>query len=726
MNACFRRAVGSQIVTFFWVMAISCVAFSLCAGSALPGERSQNTKHEIAGIFASEIQSAQTAQPQNSDEPKLRLPAIWSNNMLIQRGKPICVWGWSSANKEIHLVLTNDAKMTVTVTTKSDSDGNWKFIFPEIDEPSGAIFTLSVSSGTEKLQVNNIIIGDVWLASGQSNMAFLLSGATDGDKAAKDTADSDGKKRYDNLIRYFRINSQPSFIPQDDVDGKWVVCDPKTAPNFSAVGFYFARDIADRYHIPVGLIDSAWGGMPAESYTSIEQLQSTPGLDKYASQFKKVVEERKYVTPEIRKNSKDRWKTYCNAISDLKAAVKGDVPSECIQYTTSEFDDSSWKLIKLPSKIEDAKVGLDNFDGVVWFRKTITIPDTWVNRDLVLCAGYIDDADITFVNGTQVGRTNQWKEMRTYSIPASVNNSNTIAISIRCVDIGGGGGVCAGPLTLSLKNTVNKENALNISGEWRFAIDPSLVLVPKPERTPGEIFPSLSSTLFNARIAPLIKFPVCGAIWYQGEANVSDAEAYRVLFPAMIKDWRQRYGYDFPFYWVQLANFLYRSSQPRESHWAQLRDAQTMTRQLPLTGEAVTIDIGESNDIHPRNKLDVGLRLALWARRDVYGEKINPSSAMLNSYTLVDGKVVLQFLNTGEGLMVKGGEIPGGFAIAGADGKYIWAKATITGPSTIIVESDDVREPALIRYAWDDNPLANVFSRGNNLPVTPFTSTVVK
>lgn len=382
-------------------------------------------------------------------------------------------------------------------------------------------------------------------------------------------------------------------------------------------------------------------------------------------------------------------------------------------WTVTDFEDSAWKTMEVPGLMQEQ--GLKGFNGIVWFRKTIEIPAKWEGKELTLNVGVIDDNDFTYFNGVQVGHTEGWMTPRSYKIPKELVKSGKAVIAVRVMDTGGAGGINGSPESISLH--CSQSDVIPLAGDWKYQVSLNIKDIPQmPVNTANE--PNIPGFLFNAMLNPLIPYSIKGAIWYQGEANTGQAYQYRELMPLMIKDWRDHWGYDFPFYMVQLASFTAQQTAPVDATWAELREAQTRTLHLENTGMAVTIDIGDAFDIHPKNKQEVGRRLALAARAQTYGEKISYSGPMYDTYQIEGNKIRIYFKHTDGGLKTLNNEVIKGFTIAGIDHKFYWANAVIEG-NTIVVSSPEVTFPIAVRYAWADNPICNLYN-GANLPASPF------
>jgi sialate O-acetylesterase len=383
--------------------------------------------------------------------------------------------------------------------------------------------------------------------------------------------------------------------------------------------------------------------------------------------------------------------------------------------------DADWKTMRLPTHWETANIGMENFDGVVWFRREVDLPPQMVGKDLMLHLGPIDDRDTTWVNGTRVGGLDLYTLPRDYAVPASVTQSAKLVIAVRVLDTGGLGGIWGQPSDMRLEAPGSGIPPIDLSGDWKYKRSTELKSAsPVPSRTGNN--PNVVTVLYNGMINPLIPFGIKGAIWYQGESNSARGMQYRRLLPTMIRDWRARFGVgDFPFFIVQLANFQAAKPQPSDSYWAELREAQSITANtVGNSAIASAIDIGEAADIHPKNKQEVGHRLALDALATVYGQQIEYSGPQFKSMEKKDNTIVLQFTHA-DGLLAKGGTLKG-FAISGADHHFVWADAKIDGQS-VIVSSPQVNDPTAVRYDWADNPDGTLYNAAG-LPATPFRTDV--
>jgi sialate O-acetylesterase len=606
------------------------------------------------------------------------LPKVFSSNMVLQRDKPLKIWGWADKGEKITVQCNGKKEMV-----KADKNGDWIATLPAM--PAGGPYELQVN-GKNSLVLSNILIGDVYVCSGQSNMEFPLKQANN---AAKEIAAS----AYP-AIRLFTVKKAMSFAAQKDVQAEpWEECGPSSSGDFSAVAYFFARKLIKDINVPIGLIHSSWGGTNIEAWTSWDIMSRT-------ADYSKV---------DLAKMEADRAATAKRqqAFQELLKNDKGDAE----KWYEPSTDLTGWKSIKLPQAWEQTEIG--NADGIVWFRKEFELPASFNGKKSTLNLGPIDDNDVTYINGKQVGAINGWNTDRVYEIDPTVLVAGKNTIVVKVTDNAGGGGIYGKPEQLYLQSGAEK---INLAGDWQYKASVLNTSFGLADSGPN----SFPSQLYNAMIAPLVRLPIAGAIWYQGEANTGEAFKYRTLFPGMINDWRSKWGYAFPFLWVQLANFLKADSLPVQSGWAELREAQNRTLQVPQTGQAVIIDIGEALDIHPKNKQDVGYRLALAAEKVVYGKDIVYSGPVYQSMKTTGNKIILQFSNTGGGMVAKDkyGYLKG-FSIAGSDQHFVWATASIDGDK-IIVSANGVPSPVAVRYAWGNNPDDAGLYNKEGLPAPPF------
>jgi len=620
---------------------------------------------------------------------EVKLPQVLGSNMVLQRNESVKVWGWADAREKV-TVTFNGQKESV----RTGKDGKWMITLDPMK--AGGPFEMIIE-GKNRIKLDNILIGDVWICSGQSNMEFSVARTNNGDEEIANA-------NYPE-IRIFDVPRNLQLIPVDDIPpAEWHECSPETIPNFSAVGYFFGRRIYKEVGVPVGLIGTNWGGTNVETWTSREMAETVPEMKEAVSTIKSLSPE------QLRKEMEMEKKKLVEKLGTLESGLVDGEP----RWAATDLDISEWKEMEVPGLWENQ--GLRGMDGVVWFRTTFTLSEEEASKDAVLSLGTIDDDDITWVNGKKVGSmTDAYSEDRIYDLPADVLVPGMNTLTVRVSDHGGGGGMYGDPKLLNVE-TVSRE--IPLAGTWKYRVSATNFNV----NIQTSISPNSKPTLlYNGMIHPLLNYRVLGAIWYQGESNASRAYDYRERFPNMIKDWRNKWNDpDMGFYFVQLANFMAAKEHPVESEWAELREAQTMTLALPKTGMAVIIDIGEADDIHPTNKQDVGTRLALAALHDTYGKDVVYSGPVLENMTVDGQTVILEFDPMDSELVIndKYGYVKG-FAIAGKDRKFHWAKGVRKG-NKIYLTSEHVKEPVAVRYAWANNPDdANLYN-SEGLPAGPF------
>lgn len=612
----------------------------------------------------------------------VKMPLIFSDGMVLQRNKEIPVWGWADAYEKVEVHFNKQTK-----TTQADKNGKWTIKLAA--EKAGGPFEI-VIIGKNKIIIKDVLVGEVWICSGQSNMEFQVSKTKN---AEKEIADSNYP-----MIRHFGVAQDLSGKPKDDLKaGKWEISSKETVGNFTAVGYYFAKKLYAELKIPIGIINTSWGGTNVETWTSREAFQKS-------DDFKTMIAE----VPTL--NIDSISKLYAKSMKERVERIQGTPVSTAneISFKESSFNDSSWGELNVPGLWENQSLG--DLDGVVWMRKTITLSAEDIKNKAVLSLSKIDDEDITYVNGIEVGKNTQWDAKRVYEIPTNILKEGTNTIAIRIVDNSGGGGIYGD--VADLKLTLGTK-IIPLDGKWKYK-----VIVVKTSLSPNS-YPSL---LYNAMVNPLVPYAIQGVLWYQGEANVWRANQYKKAFPLMITDWRTKFKQgDFPFYFVQLSTFNEQNGNSKVgSRWAELREAQLETLKMPNTGMAVTTDIGNAKDIHPTNKQDVGSRLAAIALNNVYSKKQIYSGPTYKAQKVEGDKIVLTFDNIGSGLSTSDNtENIQGFEIAGADKVFHSAKAIIKN-NTIIVSSENVKNPVAVHYGWaDDDTEINLYNK-EKFPASPF------
>jgi sialate O-acetylesterase len=643
----------------------------------------------------------------------LKLPSILSDNMLLQQKTDALIWGKANPGQKITITPSWGAEAAV----KTSKDGKWSV---NIATPvAGGPYSIVVSTSDTTIKIANILVGEVWVCSGQSNMEMPIQGWP-----PRDTIMHSVKTIADALlpnIRLFTVTKRVSANPLEDCTGRWEVCNPATVRLFSATGFFFGKKLYEKIDIPVGLIETAWGGTPSEAWTSSEALTSGGEFVKEINAMKEeeplIAKYQEFLqshcTVEVKPAGNEQW----------KALGLGD------EGAAADFNDSAWPSMSLPQLFEKVT---GNLDGVVWFRKIINIPASLAGKDLVLSLGPIDDMDCTWFNGILVGSTETggfYQTARNYVIPGASVKEGTNTIAVRVLDTGGGGGIWGAPGSMKITAKEGKEAPVDIGGEWKYQVSAELTGnkfyifdMVKNEyagiKKPMTVGPYSPSTLFNGMINPIVNYKIRGAIWYQGEANVGRADQYEKIFPLMIQNWRNAWKEkDFPFYFVQIAPYVYSGVDSCAS--VLLREAQAKSLSTPNTGMVVTLDIATVMNIHPPYKMEVGDRLAALALNNVYGIK-TPCAGPVYKSMVTDGKVIkVKFDNTGSSLISKSNLIPE-FEIAGKDGAFVSAVAKIVN-NEVWVSSPKVMKPALVRYCWRNGAVGTLFN-SDGLPASEFSA----
>lgn len=625
-------------------------------------------------------------------QAKVTLPSFFTNNMVIQQNSTLTLPGKAKAGKKVTVKASwNDNKFT----TKATVDGSFRI---EIPTPAaGGPYTITISDG-ETLTLKNVLAGEVWFCSGQSNMEMPVAGWGKVMNYEQEVAEA----KYSS-IRLLQVKKTIAFTPAEDVEinmGGWQECSSATVPEFSAVAYFYARELWKELNVPIGVIDCTWGGTPAEAWTSFGTLKQVIGFQDETSKIEKLNFDKASLVATYQQDMKE-WQ-------ELFAAKDAGLNKGTPLWTSSLQTDKAWKTMELPGYWEGR--GLDGVDGIVWFQREIEIPTNWEGKDISLSLGMIDDEDITYYNGKEIAKGYGYATPRRYTIPAELVKARKGTITVRVADFGGEGGIHGEKKDLFAE--VNGQK-ISLNGVWNYRVGMTMrELPPAPVSPESSSYPSV---LYNAMVHPFTIFPIKGVIWYQGEANVGRDKQYVPLFQSLIADWRKQWNTDFPFYFVQLANFLKPQEVQPDSQWAALREAQAEALHVDNTGMVVAIDLGVSYDIHPKNKQEVAKRFATLALANTYhqGEYKMPAC---QSYNISGKKLTLTF-NTEIQAQEK---IIKGFILAGPDGVFYPATATLTGKTSIVLESSDVAIPIAARYNWADCPDGNLYSTNSNLPVPPF------
>ncbi|MET4082736.1 sialate O-acetylesterase [Pedobacter sp. UYP30] len=645
------------------------------------------------------------AHPRKADEPTtLKINHLFSNNMVLQQNDHVAIWGTTKPDHEVVV----SASWGKQVTTKAKANGNWML---KIQTPkAGGPYTISVKSNNEQISIKDVLIGEVWLASGQSNMDIPLSGWLPKDSIVG-SKEEIAKANYPN-IRFYKVPFGIAATPQDSVGGDWVALTPKNAGNVSATAFFYAKKLQKELGVPIGIIQSSIGGTPVEAWTSGESLKKQGDFNKEIDRLVRtqsasnswLAEWPKLALPE----NGDQWKRI--TFDDVKASEP-------------KLDDSKWTDIKLPGRFDRLESG--EFDGAAWVRRTFTITD--LSKDYKFHLDGVDDMDETFINGKVIGSmvgSGVANAPRDYDIPNNMLVLGKNSIAIRLIDNGGPGSV-SGKMMMT-----NGNETIDLSGEWKFKLVSEIIdghfLVYGLNADLGgranlsKINSNSPSSLFNAMVNPLIPYSVKGIIWYQGESNVGRGKQYETLFPLMIADWREKWAAQLPFYFVQLAPYNYTDPLQHEKG-NEIKNAQRIALSVPNTGMVVTLDIGRLESAHPTHKREVGDRLVRFALKNQYGRNLVASGPLYKSVKPVGNQMFISFEkgSIGSGLMAKDNKLTD-FEIAGADKVFHPAKAKIKG-NQVEVSSPEIKKPVYVRYAWKDTAFASLFNK-EGLPASMFTS----
>ena len=613
------------------------------------------------------------------------LHPLFTDGMVLQRESKNPVWGWAAPGSRVTVSMGG-----LQAGAVADAAGRWQANLGPFK--AGGPFTMTVV-GEKTVALRDILVGDVWICSGQSNMDFATAGSVNGQE---EVAAANHPQ-----IRLFMVSRATAAEPLDLVTGQWHVCSPGTVGSFSAVGYFFGRKLNQDLQVPIGLIHAAWGGTVAEAWTSAEALGKLDDFKAPLAQAAALKAKYRHMNPD-------------QALADWYRS--GD-PGTAHEWFRPDANTSGWQEVTLPAPLENLAGGI--FEGIVWFQRSFDAPPAWAGQELVLELGKVDDIDTTWCNGVLAGSTDGWEKLRRYQIPGSAVKAGRNVVAVRLLNPIGGGGLIGPGENMRVSLASAPGTAIPLTGAWRMQTSTRMSnLGPLPGG--AETNPNAYTALYNGMIAPLTPLAVRGVIWYQGEANVGRSAQYRTLLPALIDDWRSRFtGRDIGFHIVSLANFLQIAEKPSESAWAELREAQALTtRTLPDCGLALAIDIGEANDIHPKNKQEVGRRLALDAEALTYGARnVEWSGPWYESMRTEGDRLRLTFSHVGGGLVAKDGPLKG-FAVAGADRHFVWADAVISGDS-VVVSAPGVSHPVAARYAWGDNPVCNLYNKAG-LPAVPF------
>lgn len=648
-----------------------------------------------------------------SQTDQFLLAPLFQDNMVLQQQSKVAVWGKGDPGSTILINTSWGGRSDVSV----QSDGRWmtKIATPK----AGGPFQMTFRHGENISVIRNIMIGEVWLCSGQSNMEMPLQGWPPSDTIQNSAAAID--EALYPTIRIFSVMRSYEPAPSEMCVGSWTECSPLDARDFSATAFYFGKMLSKELKVPIGLINSSYGGTFIEAWTSKQGLSS---FDECAAQLNKLDEsqENVHTLTQWIINHKSLAVTEQNPLTRWEGFNFQDE-----QCPARSYNDGEWKEMVLPTLWEQTSMG--EFDGAVWFRKSVVIPNSWVGKDLLLQLGPIDDLDETYVNGQQVGRhmtDGYWSTNRLYKISAPLVKDSILQISVRVIDMRGGGGIWGKGYKMKVAQD-SLSDGISLEGPWKylpvaeFRLNKFYVYGAagseyfKRPKYPLDFSQATPTSLFNAMINPLVPFTIKGAIWYQGENNVSNPKLYKKLLPALIADWRNVFqNSGLPFYYVQIAPYDYGKDSKSEL----LREAQMETQSVKNTGMVVTMDIGNPKNIHPCDKEDVGKRLASWALAKTYGKNISYSGPVYKSMKVAKGKMILTFDFAKRGLILKEKDGENNFLIAGVDSVFRKAVVIVKG-NTLIVSSPEITKPVAVRYAWSNIEEGTLFNK-EGLPASSF------
>ncbi|WP_057938606.1 sialate O-acetylesterase [Algoriphagus resistens] len=621
-----------------------------------------------------------------SEGKTLRVAPIFTDHMVLQRDVDVPIWGMAEPKAKLTVYFGGNSWETV-----ADKGGAWQIILPP--HVKGGPYSIVVRSAKSSIEFQDVWFGDVWLCSGQSNMEWTVE--------KSHNAESEIKAANYHFIRLFEVPHQMAASPEKEWSDNpvWKACTPETVADFSAVAYFFGRELVHELDVPIGLISANWGGTNIEAWSRHEMLTKFPFMDG------KIVSRDsldQILSTQENHDEEEKWRLSMDSL---------DV-GEKANWEKGEIQWSKAKSVDLPGTVEF--MGFEQTDGVFWFRKDFVLNEEQASGPIEIYLGKIDDEDKSYLNGELIGVTRQATVNRNYSVPKEVLRPGKNVLVVRVKDLGWSGGFKGTPENLAVHTS---EGTIDLASEWQVLVG-SVSLPPIPKAKHPKDLPS---TLFNGMISPLIPFSLKGIIWYQGEGNASEAFSYRYLFSSMIQDWRKAWNQKvLPFYFVQLANYRPVKAQPTESLWAELRESQWEALDLPRTRMAVAIDLGEADNIHPTNKQEVGRRLALQAFEDSYSKSLAADGPLYTNHEVLESSIRICFQTKGITLVSGNSETLAGFTIAGADQLFHRAEARIESDSTVIVSSPNVTKPVSVRYAWADNPGELNLLGSNGLPAAPF------
>ncbi|GGC63321.1 9-O-acetylesterase [Pedobacter quisquiliarum] len=623
---------------------------------------------------------------------QVRLPQLVSDGMVLQRNAPLKIWGWAAPAEKISLTFNGK-----TYNTTASGEGKWHIMMKPLK--AGGPYTMNIRA-SNSIQLKDILIGDVWFCSGQSNMALPM------ERVKEKFANEVATVNYPEIRNFFIPTiADVSKVREDLPPGKWTPAVPEHILSFGAVSYFFAKDIYNKYKVPIGIINSSVGGTPIQAWTSEEGLKQIPQYASRVEQLKDSLFVKNLVQQTAVKN-----KAVAAQFTPDDAGLKG-----AKTWYDPTYVPENWHAFWLPGYWEDQ--GIRGLKGVVWFRKEITLPESVNGKAGKLMFGAMVDADETYVNGKQVGNVTYKYPPRRYEIPAGLLKAGKNTIVIRLTNTTDKGGFVPD----KSYNLLVDGQTIDLRGDWQYKVGQVFTFSKDIPSTPNFSAQDEPTGLYKSMVAPVLPYAIKGVLWYQGETNSHKPEEYETLLKALIADWRSKWAQpNLPFIYAQLPNFMEVDYAPAESKWAVLREGQRRTLAVPNTGMAVGIDAGEWNDIHPLDKQTIGKRMALAAQKVAYGDaKVVAYGPMFESAIVEGDQIRIRFSTTGSGLVAKGDKTLKHFAIAGADKKFVWGTAAIEG-NEVVVSSKQIQQPRYVRYAWADNPdFANLYNQ-EGLPASPF------
>ena len=642
-------------------------------------------------------------------QAQLQLGTLLDDGAILQCDARAPVWGTAAAGTEVAVTFARQQHKAT-----AGDDGRWQVVLDPMPA-SAEGRTLTVQAGGVRREVRDVLVGEVWVASGQSNMEMSVAGVRN--------AKAEAAAASFPQLRMFTVTKKLSPTPRRTCGGSWVPATPETVGGFSATAYFFARELHQQLGVPVGIVHASWGGTPAQGWTPLEVQRAMPALKPRVERFEAALA--KIDRAAVARARAEAVAKYQVVIREWLDRIDQADPGAAQHWAAPAYQPKGWREGHFPM-LFDGDLQLNQ--GFIWCRKAVQIPEAWVGRELVVSTCAVDECQVVYVNGTRVGMVwydapDFWLVPHQFPVPAAAVTGREVTVTLRIFNVFGGVGTHGPARDLFVRSAKPgaEEQPVSLAGEWLY--QPSLKVEPKdvPQpRLPSTVADHAGqpSLLYNAMIAPLIPYRIRGAIWYQGEANAGEPDVYRELFPAMIRAWRQAWGQGaFPFYFVQLANFMAVQSRPIEVRsWADLREAQRATLAVPNTGMAVITDIGEAKDIHPRNKQDVGRRLALIALAQTYGQRIEYSGPTFAGLKIEGNQAIVTF-DHAAGLTAVDGPLLG-FAIGGEDKIFHRADARIDDQK-VVLSSAQVLVPVAVRYNWANNPVGSLVNAAG-LPASSF------